>query len=203
MLAPAALLLAAAVAAEGIDPLNRALGAASVPRTRSLCELAAVLDLPPSAFTSHAACVESARRRVDAGADWRVRRDGAYLSVRLVEASGHLDRIRAWWVRDGVRQRLPGRGIGDRRRFPLPRGWPADGALQLEASSSLLPDAPMLLMHQVRPAGSAPPPPPLAAPPADVPPPPRLRPSPPPWWLWVAGAVATGAIGLGVWQEAR
>jgi hypothetical protein len=83
----------------------------------------------------------------------------------------------------------------------------------IEASSSLVSGAPALLRHVAQPASPAPAAP--AADPRPAAPRPGLDPdaegSPTvqagpggaPWWLWVAGAVAAGAVGLGVWQETR
>jgi hypothetical protein len=210
MVALPILLLVLSASEGAADRIERALAAAADDRARDLCELAAVLDLPPVRFGAHETCVRAARRRLGGRADWRVRRDGDHLVVRLVEPSGHLDRIRAWYVgADGVRQRLHGSGTGPVRRFPVPRSWPEEGRIVVEGSSSLLSGTPSLSDHVARPASPAPVGPAAdprsAAPRPDADPTPAVQAGPgrPPWWLWVAGALAAGAAGLGVWQETR
>jgi len=162
--------------------------------------------LPPSAFGPAAASVAAARDRLGAPASWRVRDEGDVVEVDLVDPSGRLDLIRAWYVTPTGQERIHATGAGRRWRFRTPRGWPGHGRLRVEASSSLLDGAPTLLEHVVAPVGDAPVAP-RAGPrsPASGADPPALREASGsvPWWVLAAGAIAAGAFGLGVWQEAR
>lgn len=197
------------IVAAPVDDISRALETASEARRRALVELAACLEVPPEVWGPHAAEVRSARDRLGGTASWRVRVEAGVIEVELIDPSGRLDRIRAWYVTPESEERVHGAGQGARRRFPTPRGWPGAGALLLQASSSLLPSAPTLLSHQVEPARDVPAAPnpafDLSRPEADVPgsPPSEAWASAPPWWLWAAGVVAVGAVGFGVWQETR
>lgn len=184
------------------DALASAARAGDEERLAALEELAAVAGLEPAAFGDRASRIRAARDRVGGFAAWRIREESGGVDVELVDPSGHLDRLRAWFVTESGRERVRATGTGLRRRIETPRAWPQRGRLELEASSSLIAGAPALMRHVVSPLRPAPEAPLGSGAPTPAPGV-RATARGVPWWLLVAGVAAAGAVGLGVWQEAR